>query len=229
MEKLISTYEVDDNMFGANFFFQKQEVKILCLGAHPDDIEIGCGGTVLRIIEEAPKAQFHWAVFSGNVKRTKEARAAAETLLDGVKSREIVVHQFRESYFPFVGARIKDCFEKLKQEFHPDIVFTHYRNDAHQDHCLISNLTWNTFRKSLIVEYEIPKYDGDLVTPNLYVHLNESQVRKKIDCILGNFTSQKEKSWFTEETFRSILRIRGIESNAPSSYSEAFHCRKIVL
>lgn len=216
-------------MFRASFFSQKQELKILCLGAHPDDIEIGCGGTVLRIIEEVPHALFYWAVFSGSEKRVKEAREAAKVFLDDVKSRKIIIHRFRESYFPFVGASIKDCFEKLKREFYPDIVFTHYRNDAHQDHCLISSLTWNTFRNSLIIEYEIPKYDGDLATPNLYVHLNESQVRKKIDSILGNFTSQKEKPWFTEETLRSILRIRGIESNAPSNYSEAFHCRKIVV
>jgi LmbE family N-acetylglucosaminyl deacetylase len=216
-------------MFRASIFGQNQEPKILCLGAHPDDIEIGCGGTVLRIIEEMPCSHFYWAVFSGNEKRIKEAREAAKVFLKHAKSKKIVIHQFKESYFPFVGSSIKDCFEKLKREFHPDIVFTHYKSDAHQDHCLISSLTWNTFRDHLIMEYEIPKYDGDLVTPNLYVHLNESHVRKKIDSILENFATQKEKQWFTEETFRSILRIRGIESNSPSNYSEAFHCRKLVL
>jgi len=216
-------------MLRANFFSRNRELKALCLGAHPDDIEIGCGGTVLRIIEEAPHALFFWVVFSGNQKRIKEARESAKVFLNGAKSKKIVVHQIRESYFPFAGASIKDCFERLKQEFTPDVVFTHYRNDAHQDHRLISDLTWNTFRDNLIMEYEIPKYDGDLVTPNLYVHLDEPHVKKKIDSILGNFATQKEKPWFTEETFRSVLRIRGIESNAPSGYSEAFHCRKIVV
>ena len=216
-------------MLRANFLSQNQELKALCLGAHPDDIEIGCGGTVLRITEEVPHALFFWVVFSGNQKRMKEARESAKVFLNGAKSRKIVVHRIRESYFPFAGASIKDCFERLKREFSPDVVFTHYRNDAHQDHRLISDLTWNTFRDNLIMEYEIPKYDGDLVTPNLYVHLDEPLVKKKIDSILGNFATQKEKPWFTEETFRSVLRIRGIESNAPSGYSEAFHCRKIVV
>lgn len=216
-------------MLRANFLSQNQELKALCLGAHPDDIEIGCGGTVLRITEEVPHALFFWVVFSGNQKRMKEARESAKVFLNGAKSRKIVVHRIRESYFPFAGASIKDCFERLKREFSPDVVFTHYRNDAHQDHRLISDLTWNTFRDNLIMEYEIPKYDGDLVTPNLYVHLDEPLVKKKIDSILSNFATQKEKPWFTEETFRSILRIRGIESNAPSGYSEAFHCRKIVV
>jgi len=199
------------------------------LGAHPDDIEIGCGGTILRIIEEVPNADFYWAVFSGNEKRINEAREAAKVFLENAESKKIVIHRFRESYFPFVGASIKDGLEKLKREFSPDIVFTHYRNDAHQDHCLISSLTWNTFRDHFIMEYEVPKFDGDLATPNLYVHLNELHVRKKIDFILENFITQKEKPWFTEETFRSILRIRGIESNSPNKYSEAFHCKKIVF
>jgi LmbE family N-acetylglucosaminyl deacetylase len=216
-------------MFKVRFFGQNQAPKILCLGAHPDDIEIGCGGTILRIVEEVPNAHFYWVVFSGSEKRIKEAREAANVFLENAKSKEIVIHQFKESYFPFIGASIKDCFEKLKRQFYPDIVFTHNRNDAHQDHCMISSLTWNTFRDHFIMEYEIPKFDGDLTTPNLYVHLSEFQVRKKIDFILEKFVTQKEKPWFTEETFRSILRIRGIESNSPSKYSEAFHCRKIVF
>lgn len=216
-------------MIGVRFFGHIQDLKVLCLGAHADDIEIGCGGTILRIIEESPNAHFYWAVFSGNEKRQKEALESAKILLENARSKEIVVHQFKESYFPFIGDRIKDCFERLKRDFSPDIVFTHWKSDAHQDHSLISSLTWNTFRDHFILEYEIPKFDGDLTTPNLYVHLNESQITKKIDLILRSFATQKEKPWFSEETFRSILRIRGIESNSPTKYSEAFHCRKIVL
>ena len=216
-------------MIGVKFSGQSQRLKILCLGAHADDIEIGCGGTILRIIEETQNAHFYWAVFSGNAERLKEAQESANTFLENAGSKKIVVHQFKESYFPFIAASIKDCFEKLKQDFSPDIVFTHCRTDAHQDHALISSLTWNTFRDHFILEYEIPKFDGDLSTPNLYVHLNESQVTKKIDLIQRNFATQKEKPWFAEETFRSILRIRGIESNSPTKYAEAFHCRKIVL
>lgn len=216
-------------MFTAELFGQKGDLKILCLGAHPDDIEIGCGGTVLRIINESPDVQFFWVIFSGNEKRAKEAHDSARVFLENAKSKEITVYQFRESYFPFIGAKIKNCFEKLKQEFSPDIIFTHYRNDAHQDHSLVSALTWNTFRDHFIMEYEIPKFDGDLAAPNLYVQLNESHVRKKIATIIENFITQKGKPWFAEETFRSILRIRGIESNSPSKYSEAFYCRKMIF
>ena len=208
---------------------KKQELRILCLGAHPDDIEIGCGGTVQKLIKEVPETQFYWVVFSGDGNRSKEAYESASVVLNRVKSKKIDVQQFRESYFPYIGASIKDYFEKLKREFSPDIIFTHYNNDAHQDHRLVSNLTWNTFRDHFILEYEVPKYDGDLGNPNLYVHLNELDIQKKIQNICDIFRTQKEKHWFTEENFRSILRIRGAESNSPSNYAEAFYCRKIVL
>lgn len=216
-------------MLRLRFFEKNQELRILCLGAHPDDIEVGCGGTIQRLIEEVHETHFFWIVFSGDGKRGKEAYEGARVFLNKVKSKKIDVQQFRESYFPFIGARIKDYFEKLKKEFSPDIIFTHYTNDAHQDHRLVSNLTWNTFRDHFILEYEVPKYDGDLGNPNLYVHLNESDVQRKIEYICDIFRTQKEKQWFTEETFRSILRIRGVESNSPSKYAEAFYCRKIVL
>jgi LmbE family N-acetylglucosaminyl deacetylase len=215
-------------MLKVRFFEENQKPNILCLGAHPDDIEIGCGGTILRLTEQVPETQFCWVVFSGDEKRGKEACESAKLFLKKVKNKKIEVQDFKESYFPFVGAKIKDFFEKLKNEFSPDIVFTHYANDAHQDHRLISNLTWNTFRDHFILEYEVPKYDGDLGTPNLYVHLNESDVRRKIKHIFNIFRTQKEKQWFTEETFKSILRIRGVESNSPTKYAEAFYCRKIV-
>jgi LmbE family N-acetylglucosaminyl deacetylase len=215
-------------MLRLSFPFRNQEPKILCLGAHPDDIEIGCGGTVLKLIDEIPKAQFYWVVFSGDDMRAEEARQSARSFLNATKKKEIIVNQFRMSYFPFVGADIKDNFEKLKLAYSPDLIFTHRERDAHQDHALISKLTWNTFRSSLILEYEIPKYDGDLGTPNVYVHLNDLYATKKIDLVLKNFKSQRERIWFDEEAFRSILRIRGIESNS-TRYAEGFYCRKIVF
>jgi LmbE family N-acetylglucosaminyl deacetylase len=207
---------------------KSRRLKILCLGSHPDDIEIGCGGTILRLVERGD-VQFFWSVLSGDAKRGKEALESANAFLESVKLKKIDIQRFRESYFPFVGAQIKDYFEKLKKEFSPDLVLTHYGNDAHQDHRLISDLTWNTFRDHLILEYEVPKYDGDLGTPNFYVHLNEPLVKMKTSLISSIFKTQKKKHWFTEETFRSILRIRGVESNSPSKYAEAFYCRKIVF
>ena len=216
-------------MFRFKLLNETKKLNILCLGAHSDDIEIGCGGTILRLINELDVLKFCWVVFSGNSKRANEAQKSAAVFLKDVQSKTISVRNYQESYFPFIGDKIKNYFEKLKTEFSPDVIFTHYMNDAHQDHRLISNLTWNTFRDHLILEYEIPKYDGDLVTPNFYVYLDKTTVQRKIKFICDNFNSQKERSWFDEETFRSILRIRGLESNSPSKYAEAFHCRKLVL
>ena len=216
-------------MLKINLFGENEAPKVLCLGAHSDDIEIGCGGTILRLLREVPNAQFYWLVFSGKANRAKEAYESASSFLSGSKSRQIDLQEFKESYFPFIGAEIKDYFEKIKNEFAPDIIFTHYGSDAHQDHRLVSNLTWNTFRNHFILEYEIPKYDGDLAPPNLYIHTTASDVERKTTLIRNFFQTQKEKIWFSEETFRSIMRIRGIESNSLSGYAEAFHCRKIVL
>jgi LmbE family N-acetylglucosaminyl deacetylase len=207
---------------------KNQKIKVLCLGAHPDDIEIGCGGTILRLIDEVPDLEFYWVVFSGNEERRKEAFKSAETYIKG-GSFKIDVQDFRESYFPFAGSQMKDYFEKLRKKFSPSIVFTHFSCDAHQDHRLVSALTWNTFRDNFILEYEIPKYDGDLGAPNFFVYLNESHVKRKINYLCNAFQSQTEKQWFDEETFRSILRIRGVESNSASKYAEAFFCRKIAF
>jgi len=220
---------VKKSMLKVKFFDKNQKLNVLCLGAHPDDIEIGCGGSILRLIEEVPGTRFYWAVFSGNEKRGKEACESAKVFLKKAKAKKIAVQDFRESYFPFVGVQIKDYFEKLGKDFSPDIVFTHCINDAHQDHRLISALTWNTFRDHFILEYEVPKYDGDLGNPNLYVHLDESHVQRKMDYLCEIFRTQRSKLWFDKETFRSILRIRGVECNSPSKYAEAFYCRKVVF
>lgn len=214
-------------MLNIQLFENNKKLKILCLGAHSDDIEIGCGGSVLRLIKEMPEAQFRWIVFSGNELRNRETLKSASSFLKKIELKKIEIHNYQESYFPFIGSKIKDSFEKLKKTFMPDLIFTHYSKDFHQDHKLISNLTWNTFRNNVILEYEIPKYDGDLGRPNFYINLDESIVNKKINLIYDTFQTQNEKKWFSKDTFRSIMRIRGVESNSPSKYAEAFHCRKL--
>jgi len=202
--------------------------KILCLGAHSDDIEIGCGGTILRWLDEYPSAEIYWIVMGASGERRTEAVQSANLFLTNARRKEIVVKEFRDGYFPYNGAEIKDFFEDLKREYLPDVILTHYREDLHQDHRLVSELTWNTFRSHLILEYEIVKYDGDLGAPNFFVHLTESVAQRKIRTILECFKSQRKKSWFTEDAFSSILRLRGIESNAPNKYAEGFYCRKMV-
>jgi LmbE family N-acetylglucosaminyl deacetylase len=201
---------------------------ILCLGAHCDDIEIGCGGAILKYARERDDLSVHWVVFSSDDRREKEALRGAEEFLKGVKRKQVNVLRFRNSFFPYQGAEIKEYFERLKQEVSPDMIFTHYRNDLHQDHRVINELTWNTFRNHLILEYEILKYDGDLGSPNMFVHLDEIICKVKINNIIDIFRSQKDKKWFTEDTFLSLLRIRGVESNAPEKYAEGFYCRKII-
>lgn len=208
---------------------QGRPLNVLCLGAHCDDIEIGCGGSVLKLIDSYPSSTFTWVVLSSDDRRRAEAENSAASLLAGAGKASIVMKSFRDGFFPFIGAEIKDYFETLKREVRPDLIFTHFRSDLHQDHRLISELTWNTFRDHLILEYEVPKYDGDLGAPNLYVHLEEHYCRQKVSHLVTYFRSQAGNQWFTEETFRAILRLRGIESNAASQYAEAFYCRKQVL
>lgn len=202
--------------------------RILCLGAHSDDIEIGCGGTVLKLLRQYPGAYVHWVVFSAFGERITEARASAAMFLRGAGQTQIAVEQFRDGYFPFEGAAIKDYVERLKA-FQPDLVFTHYRDDRHQDHRLLSDLTWNTFRDHLVLEYEIPKFDGDLGSPNVFVYLDDELCRQKVAILHECFATQRDKPWFTEETFRALLRLRGIESRAPGAYAEAFYGRKVVI
>jgi LmbE family N-acetylglucosaminyl deacetylase len=203
--------------------------KILCLGAHCDDIEIGCGGTILRWLQEDAGLEFYWVVLSSNRERKKEASKSADLFLKGARKKKILIESFRDGFFPYRGAEIKEYFEALKKRVSPDIVLTHYREDRHQDHRLVSDLTWNTFRRELILEYEIPKYDGDLGQPNLFVHLNQTVCQEKIRNILEIFETQTEKHWLTEDTLRAILRLRGVESHAQEKYAEAFYCRKMIL
>lgn len=216
-------------MLKFNFENKDSIYRVLCLGSHADDIEIGCGGTILKLIKTYPNIEFNWVVFSSNSQREREAYESAKMFLSKAQEKNIVIKKFRDGFFPFIGIEIKEFFEQLKQDVHPDIILTHYRNDLHQDHRLISDLTWNTFRNHLILEYEIPKYDADLGSPNFFVHLDDLICQEKIKYILESFESQKGKHWFAEETFLSLLRLRGIESNAPSKYAEAFYCRKVVF
>lgn len=199
--------------------------KLLFLGAHSDDIEIGCGGTILTLAETYPGLNIVWAVFSAEGKRRQEARSSAELFLKRISVSKVVVKQFRTSYFPAQLGRIKSYCETLKS-FKPDIIFTHYRDDRHQDHRVISDLAWNTFREHLILEYEIPKYDGDLGIPNLFVPLEPAICRRKTQYLSRAFSSQTEKHWFSEDTFMALLRLRGME--CASRYAEAFYCRKML-
>ena len=202
---------------------------VLCLGAHCDDIEIGCGGTILRLLEEHPQVSLWWVVLSANDLREREARASAEAFLKGAASPKVVVKRFRNGFFPSVIAEIKEFFEELKGEVSPDLIFSHYQQDLHQDHRTVAELTWNTFRDHMILEYEIPKYDGGLGSPNFFVPLGDAQREAKVGTLMTQFESQKQKQWFTPETFNGLARLRGIECNAPSGYAEAFYCRKAVF
>jgi LmbE family N-acetylglucosaminyl deacetylase len=202
---------------------------ILCLGAHCDDIEIGCGGTLLRLLGERPGSRVTWVALASTPEREREGRASAEAFLAGAAAREIVIKSFRDGYFPWQGTEIKDFFEATKPGVRPDVILTHHRHDRHQDHRLIADLTWNTWRNHLILEYEIPKYEGDLGTPNLFVPLAEETAKRKIALILGHFPSQGSRRWFRAENFEAVLRLRGLECNAPDGLAEAFHVSKLVI
>lgn len=202
---------------------------VLCLGAHADDIEIGCGGTLLKLTERQPGLGVTWVVFSAGGERAREARRSAAALLRRVKRKEIIVKTFRDGFFPSECGALKDVFEELKDRVAPDLILTHHGHDLHQDHRLIAELTWNTFRRHLILEYEIPKYDGDLGAPALFVPLPDALARRKVRHILRHFGSQKHRAWFTDDLFLSLLRLRGMEAPAATRYAEAFYCRKLVL
>ena len=201
--------------------------KLLLLGAHSDDIEIGSGGTILRFLERFPGAVVYWVVFSAVPERAVEAQESAKLFLSGIAESHVMVKDFRESYFPYEGGQIKGFFEELKGLVDPDLVLTHFREDLHQDHRTISSLTWNTFRNQTVLEYEIPKYDGDLGRPSVFVPLSADTCERKIRYLMRAFRSQTQRPWFTEDTFRSLLRLRGVEAH--EKYAEAFHLRKLVM
>jgi LmbE family N-acetylglucosaminyl deacetylase len=200
---------------------------VLCLGAHCDDIEIGCGGTLVELRERHPELRFIWVVFSSDPVRERETRAAAAALLGNAVT--VDTHCFRGSFFPYSGAEIKDTFESLRSRVTPDLVMTHYLTDRHQDHRVISELTWNTFRNHAVLEYEIPKYEGDLAHPGVYCSLSPATVDRKVETLMKCFPSQLSHQWFDAELFRGHLRLRGVECNSPSRYAEAFHARKLVI
>lgn len=202
--------------------------RVLCLGAHADDIEIGCGGTILRLCAERRDLEVHWVVFSSSAARAAEAHASAVAFLEGVRST-VVVRDHKDGYLPWAGAAIKEELEALKKELAPDLIFTHQRHDLHQDHRLVSELTWNTWRNHFILEYEIPKFDGDFGSPNFFSPLPTATLERKISLVVRHFASQAGKQWFTPDLFRAVARIRGMECAAPEALAEAFYCRKAVF
>jgi LmbE family N-acetylglucosaminyl deacetylase len=201
---------------------------VLCIGAHSDDIEIGSGGTIRKLLRLNPDVTVNWVVLGAQGVREQEARASARQLLDGAKG-EIIVKPFRDGFFPYIGAEVKEFFESLKSLPTPDLILTHTLRDLHQDHRITAELTWNTFRDHLILEYEIPKFDGDLGSPNVFVSLTEEEVTGKLELLERCFPSQHDKPWFSHETFRAVCRLRGVECNSPSGFAEGFYARKLVV
>jgi LmbE family N-acetylglucosaminyl deacetylase len=207
----------------------RRRLRILCLGAHCDDIDIGCGGTLLSLLQANPRAEVTWVVMGSNAVRERELRASAALFLRRSASHQVLVHQFRDGFFPAQFTPIKEVFESLKRLPDPDLVFTHQRGDLHQDHRIVAELTWNTFRDHMILEYEIPKYEGGLTTPSAYVALSRAHTERKIAILNRCYESQRSKRWFTAETFRALMRLRGIESGASSGWAEGFHVSKFLL
>jgi LmbE family N-acetylglucosaminyl deacetylase len=211
------------------FAKQKRPLRVLCLGAHSDDIEIGCGGLLLRLLGETDALEVCWAVLSATGDRAKEATLSAKRLLGRGQHLNVMLGDLRDSYFPADFGRAKEFFRTISTVTKPDVVFTHYLSDRHQDHRLVAELTWQTWRNCAILEYEIPKYEGDLAQPNLFSPLPAPIVKKKISHLMRHFESQRSRQWFTRETFEALMRLRGIECRAPSGYAEAFHARKLCI
>jgi LmbE family N-acetylglucosaminyl deacetylase len=207
----------------------QRPLRLVCFGAHSDDIEIGCGGLILQLLRHHRSVDVDWVVLSAEGRREEEARRSAALFLRGARHRRVMISKFRDGFFPHEGAAIKEIFEHLKAGPSPDIVLTHYRSDRHQDHRVLSDLAWNTFRDHLVLEYEIPKYDGDLGVPNCFMPLDRKTSRQKVKLLQKAFGTQRSKHWFHDETFLGLMRLRGMECRAPHGYAEAFYARKVVL
>jgi LmbE family N-acetylglucosaminyl deacetylase len=203
--------------------------RVLAIGCHADDIEIGCGGTLLALCRANPELEVDWVVLAAEGRRADEARASAADFLDGIVEARVEVHAFRDGFLPYVGGEVKEVFEQLKQRVDPQLVFTHAGYDFHQDHRLACELTWNTFRSHLILEYEVPKVDGDLGRPNVYIPLTQELVERKLDLLDRHFPTQAGKHWFDRDTFKGLMRLRGLEAVAPERFAEGFTCRKVTL
>ncbi|MGE3962227.1 MAG: PIG-L deacetylase family protein [Dehalococcoidia bacterium] len=201
---------------------------MLAIGAHCDDIEIGMGGTLLELAERGDGVQVDWFVLTSTPERAAETRASAEGFLGGCAGR-VQVHAFRDGFLPYQAVEVKEAFEALKAEVQPDVIFTHSRDDSHQDHRFVSELTWNTWRNHAVLEYEIPKYDGDLGPLNAYVEVSEAHVRAKWELLREHYPSQHGRQWFSEDTFRGLMRLRGVEANTTSGFAEGFLARKLRL
>jgi len=206
-----------------------ERLKILCVGAHADDIEIGAGGTILELIRRSVRLEVDWVVLSAIGPRREEARASAEAFLAGAVRQAVVLATFKDGYFPFQGAELKDQFNLFKESCTPDVILTHRQDDAHQDHRQVSKLTWTSFRDHVILEYEIPKWDGDIGRPNTYMPVSEAALKRKTELLMKHFGTQRSKDWFDTRTFEGLARLRGAECRAPEGYAEAFHARKILL
>jgi LmbE family N-acetylglucosaminyl deacetylase len=202
---------------------------LLALGAHSDDIEIGCGGTILSLLKRYPRLRVWWVVLGASGKRAGEAESSARDFLRDAADNRVIVRGFRDGFLPYTGVEVKEFFEELKREISPDLILTHQLHDRHQDHRLICDLSWNTFRDHLILEYEVPKYDGDMGAPNMFVHLDRRTAQRKVALLMKHFRTQRSKHWFDKETFFGLMRLRGLESGAPGLYAEAFYSRKAVL
>ena len=202
----------------------RERLSVLAIGAHADDIELGCGGTLLHLAREVPRLELAWVVLSASGERRAEAEAGARAF----GATEVEIEDFEDAFFKY-GPEVKRHFEALKGRLRPDVVLTHHGSDLHQDHRLVAELTWNTFRDQLVLEYEIPKYDGDLGAPNAFVPLDEELAARKVEALLASFPSQASKPWFDESLFRALLRLRGMECRSPSGLAEAFYARKLVL
>lgn len=207
---------------------QKRPLRLLCLGAHCDDLEIGCGGTVLEWLARYPQVEVTWVVFSAPAGRAAEARRSAAAFLRRAARRTVVLHAIRDGHFPAHFGELKALFAGLAAGPAPDVVFAHALEDRHQDHRLVAELAWQTFRDHLVLEYEIPKYEGDLGKPNFHVPLAASTARRKIANLLRYFPSQHSKDWFRPETFSATMHLRGLECRAPSGSAESFVARKLV-